>query len=98
MNKRKKDKTIMEMFEEKKLQEQERKRFFKQGKVNENTTIIIEKKSKVFLVLYTFFEIIKILLRIVLVVIVGVLATIGGTVLMNESFREYFFQGINLIK
>lgn len=98
MNKRKKDKTIMEMFEEKKLQEQERKRFLKQGKVNENTTIIIEKKSKVFLVLYTFFEIIKILLRIVLVVIVGVLATIGGTVLMNESFREYFFQGINLIK
>lgn len=98
MFKRKKDKTIIEMFEEKKFQEQARKELYKNKKIDEGSTIIVERKSKIISVLYILLELFRIIFRIVLIIIVCVLATIGGTVIMNSSLREYFIQNISLIK
>ena len=91
----KKGKTINDLLKEKILEEQTRKELIKSRQIDDNTTIIIEKKSKILAVLLFIVELLKVGFRILLIIIVCILATIGGTVLFNDSLRDLFFTNIN---
>ena len=97
MLKNKKNKTIKELLDEKKTEENIRQDLLNKNQINEDTTIVVEKKSKIISFLLFIIEVIKIVLRLAVVVSVCILTTIGGTVLINNELREYFLSVIKYI-
>lgn len=93
---KKKRKKIKDIILEKSKEEELRKEFSKTHKIDENTKIVIEQKSKILNFFLILIEIIKIILRILLIVIICILSTIGGTVLLNEAIRDYFFSIVQI--
>ena len=94
MFKAKKNITIKELLDEKKTEQSIRQDLVKKKQINDDTTIVVEKKSKFVSFILILIEFIKIILRIAVVIAICILTTIGGTILVNNELREYF---INII-
>jgi len=93
---KKKTKTIKEMLEERQIEEKIRNEISKSHDISDNTKIIVEKKSKIISILLIMIEIIKIFLKVILIIIVCILSTIGGTVLFNSALRDFFLTTVNI--
>ncbi|CDE10253.1 unknown [Clostridium sp. CAG:354] len=66
--------------------------------LNNNEKIIINKQSKIEKILKFFTRLIKTLIKIIFFILIGVLVTIGITVLINENTREIFLNNIHIFK
>lgn len=66
--------------------------------LNSNEKIIINKQSKLEKILKFFTSLVKTLIKIFFFVVIGVLVTIGITVLINQNTREIFFNNIHIFK
>ena len=66
--------------------------------LNNNEKIIINKQSKIEKILMFFTRLIKTLIKIIFFILIGVLVTIGITVLINENTREIFLNNIHIFK
>lgn len=66
--------------------------------LNNNEKIIINKQSKVEKILKLFTSFIKTLVKIFFFVVIGVLVTVGITVLINQNTREIFLNNIHIFK
>lgn len=97
MFKAKKNITIKELLDEKKTEQSIRQDLVKKKQINDDTTIVVEKKSKFVSFILILIEFIKIILRIAVVIAICILTTIGGTILINNELREYFITIISNI-
>lgn len=66
--------------------------------LNNNEKIIINKQSKIEKILKFFTVFVKSLIKIIFFILIGVLVTIGITVLINENTREIFLNNIHIFK
>ncbi len=66
--------------------------------LNNNEKIIINKQSKIEKILKFFTRLIKTLIKIIFFILIGVLVTIGITVLINENTREIFLNNIHIFE
>ena len=66
--------------------------------LNNNEKIIINKQSRFEKILKFFTSLIKTLIKIIFFILIGVLVTIGITVLINENTREIFLNNIHIFK
>ena len=66
--------------------------------LNNNEKIIINKQSKIEKILKFFTRLIKTLIKIIFFILIGVLVTIGITVLINENTREVFLNNIHIFR
>lgn len=64
--------------------------------LNNNEQIIINKQSKLEKFLKYFITGIKALIKIIFFAVVGILVTIGITVLINENIREIFLNNVHI--
>lgn len=66
--------------------------------LNNNEKIIINKQSKIEKILKFFTVFIKTLIKIIFFILIGVLVTVGITLLINENTREIFLNNIHIFK
>ena len=66
--------------------------------LNNNEKIIINKQSKVEKILKYFASFTKTLIKIIFFILIGILVTIGITVIINENTREIFLNNIHIFK
>lgn len=99
MLKRNKQKSIYDKALEKKRENLEKEKLYKNLDLDrERNTIIFEQKNNTFIKLLNFLiDTIERVIKFIIIIIVFILLTIGATVLLNPALRENLLEIINNI-